>query len=64
MSVKRLREVMIAQNYNKTDKIVIQFIEELKTKEKIGFEEYVQAMIEFFMKQDMNDAIVEILADP
>jgi len=55
---------MIAQNYNKTDKIVIQFIEELKTKEKIGFEEYVQAMIEFFMKQDMNDAIVEILADP
>jgi len=64
LSVKRLREVMIAQNYNKTDKIVIQFIEELKTKEKIGFEEYVQAMIEFFMKQDMNDAIVEILADP
>ena len=39
---------MVAQNLSKTDKLVLPFMNELKQKDKIGFNEYVNEMISYF----------------
>lgn len=55
---------MVAQNISKADKLVIPFMSELKGKETIGFDEYVSEMINYFEKQNLDNAILQILGDP
>lgn len=49
---------MVAQNISKADKLVIPFMSELKGKETIGFDEYVSEMINYFEKQNLDNAIL------
>ena len=39
---------MVTQNTSKADKLVLPFMNELKQKDKIGFNEYVNEMINYF----------------
>ena len=54
---------MSSHNEFKNDKLVVPFIAEIKDRQTIAFDEYIQEMIGYFHAQNMDEFILDVLAD-